>query len=167
MFFQACGKQVEEQLLAVALQLGLIAVAVQEPSTGEEHFTRITEVLLKRHQHPRTINLYISALNQLGILWAERFEYDKAKQELIKSSQCYETYKKDNLNLPPLPVNSLFLKVKQDVSSAVIKQNEVLTIADEGEPSCGGGSALGKWSDLEQLHTYTLYFLAQVHGHLG
>ena len=131
---QSAGEQIKERLLCVSLQLGIIAVAVQEPSTGEEHFTHIVQALQLRYLQPRCINLYVSALNQLGLLWAERLEYNTAKTELIRSTEAYDKYKEVNPNMPPVPVHDLFLKVKQTLARSSCDQRDssnVPTVADE------------------------------------
>jgi len=45
------------RLYAIALQLGLIAVSVEEPTTGEGQFSYVTEALKDKAYEPRHINL--------------------------------------------------------------------------------------------------------------
>uniref|UniRef100_A0A2P2IAL2 KIF-binding protein n=1 Tax=Hirondellea gigas TaxID=1518452 RepID=A0A2P2IAL2_9CRUS len=166
---QGIGEHIQERLLAVSLQLGLIAVSVQEPSTGEEHFSHVIQSLEQRAHHPRCINLLLSALNQMGLLWAERFENAKAKHYLLKSSEHYNKYKEDSSCVAPIAISDLFLKVKEcedHTSGDGLTAGNIMTVADEGETDNANAGQLGHWADFEQLHTYTFYFLAQVCGHL-
>ena len=103
----------EDRLGAIQLQLGLIAVSVQEPSTGEEHFSSLVDSLQDKIHTERHIILYISAQNQLGLLWGERFEFKKAQEHLLEASEKFKIYKELHSDKPPIPLADLFLKVKK------------------------------------------------------
>ena len=94
---------------------------MQEPSTGEEHFTTIVSALCdNKAYHPRRINLFISALNQLGLLWAERFEHEKAKVELLKASESYKQYRDMLSDKPPVSISDLFMQVRNEYAFHVL-----------------------------------------------
>lgn len=100
-----------DRLKAVNLQLGLIAVSVQEPSTAEEHFSSIVESLKDNFLTARHINLYISALNQLGLVWSERLEPGKTKEHLLEASRAFKQYRELLSNEAPESITDLFQMV--------------------------------------------------------
>lgn len=157
-----------ERIQAALFQLGLIAIGVQEPATAEHHFTSVVETLSSKSSHPRCINLLLASHNQLGLLWAERLDNVKGKKELLESSQLYKSYKDSESAIPPTPINDLFLKVKNDCENENTADGCITTVSDLGEETDAEfPDGRGQWENFEELHTYTLFYLAQVCGNLG
>ncbi|XP_068204500.1 KIF-binding protein-like [Palaemon carinicauda] len=174
------------RLAAVVYHLGVIAVETEELSTGEEHLNKVltivgdaiegisgassanvneadlvsaalmgdAESLLSSSSgvpsvspiavSPLTVALAISCHNQLGILWSNRTQFPRAKQHLERACLLYTEYQQRNSS-PPRTIGSLFSSISQ---------------VDEGWEENGMNA-------LEKLHTHTLYYLAQVYGHMG
>ncbi|KAF2365764.1 KIF-1 binding protein [Trinorchestia longiramus] len=168
---QGLAKHLQEQLQAVHYQLGMVAISVEEPSTGEEHFTTIIHTLKECVLEPQCINLLIASHNQLGLLWGGRFEHARAKKELLLASELYKNYKELNQNVAPLPINDLFLKRKNEFpgekSGQCSSEGAIITVADEGECHSEVQACDGGWEEFEKYHTYTLFYLAQICGQLG
>lgn len=90
---------------------------------------------------------YICILNQLGYLNAEWTNSDFAESYLKEAKDVYLNYKA--LNDPLVPLNGLALFKQAHFGSA----SDSSTFADEHN----------LWAKFENLHTMSLYFLAQVY----
>ena len=126
----------------VSLNLGLISIDTEELSTGEEQLTNCVENLSEDSLKPEVILILVTALNQLGILWSERADPEKAKEFLERAENLYEEF------------------TKNPSSSAVSFQDLFRTCSPEvPQPDTE--------NMLEKLYTLTLYYLAQIYGTLN
>ncbi|KAK2158859.1 hypothetical protein LSH36_162g01012 [Paralvinella palmiformis] len=127
------------------LKLGINYVGSEEPSTGEEHLNKCLELLAEHRLDEKCCVTLMSALNELGILWATRRNPEKALGYLEKSEKLYIGYKHDVGNSPEMPEEHFEVKQQdQDEGQLVQKRKE----------------------HFEDKHTHTLYYLAQVYGKL-
>ena len=136
--------------------MGFIAYSVEEYSTAEAHFQYILDYFKDADVadvKPRRVVVLLSALNKLGILWSERGELEKAKNFLLKAKKCYTDYKVCYATMPPPPLLKLFVKIGEHTEKCR---------TDDKVCCC-----FGEWNELENLHTLTLYYLAQVASQLG
>lgn len=129
---------------AVNLNLGTIALDTEEYSTGEEHLTNCVDGLSEYSVKPECIIVVLTALNQLGILWSQRDDAKTSQGYLEKAELLYKTYISEESNVP-LEINDLFL------------------LTDSETPQTKTDSC----SSLEQVHTLTLYYLAQIYSSLN
>lgn len=135
-------QKTQARLGIVIHHLGIIAIDTEEFSTGEEYLLKAIGVVEDVGVLPTTINLAVSCNNQLGILWCQRSDTAKAKEHLDCAAEKYHHYHKQTMK-SPASMHSLFAQESDEWSSA-----------ESGIKA------------LEKLHTHTLYYLAQVYGHL-
>ncbi|KAG8191632.1 hypothetical protein JTE90_012349 [Oedothorax gibbosus] len=119
-------------------ELGMIAVETEEKTAGGHLLETCLEEIKDVKQKPECCVLALSTLNQLGVLWSERGETEKALSFLLESETLYTEYKNSNKTCP-LVLDDIFLH----------------------ENSEGSG-----WVEFEKRFTYTTYFLAQVYSHM-
>lgn len=127
-------------LAYITIDLGKISVYTEELSSGEHYFQEGIDLLVNYKLHPSGVCPYLNALNQMGILWSNRGEVEKAKELLLEAEKLYEEFKA--LDVAPLTLYDLF--------------------GSPNEIECGKGKEL-----LDKIHTFTLFFLAQVFGSSG
>ncbi|CAL4064815.1 unnamed protein product, partial [Meganyctiphanes norvegica] len=132
----------QSRLGIVIHHLGIIAVDTEEISTGEEYLLKALGLVDDVGVAPTTVNLAVSCHNQLGILWCQRSDIQKAKEHLDHAADVYHHYHKQTMK-SPATMHSLF--------------------AVDSDKMCSDESGS---KALEKLHTHTLYYLAQVYGHL-
>lgn len=120
------------------LNLGIMHLDSEETKVAEEQFIMCTDLLKDIELEPGSILPMITALNQLGILYAQWSEPAKARVSLKKAEELYTEFT-ENVQLAPINVG---LAMGMDT----------------------GG--LNAESLLEKLHTLTLYYLAQVYNTL-
>ncbi|XP_032687373.1 KIF-binding protein-like [Odontomachus brunneus] len=120
------------------LNLGIIYLESGETKAAEEQFIMCTDLLKDIELEPGSILPMITALNQLGILYAQLGEPAKARISLKKAEELYTEFT-ENVRLAPINVG---LAIGMEI----------------------GG--LNAESLLEKLHTLTLYYLAQVYNAL-
>ncbi|PSN57546.1 KIF1-binding protein [Blattella germanica] len=135
--------QYKAMLGVVSLNLGLISIDTEELSTGEEQLTNCVDSLSDESLKPEVILILITALNQLGILWSERGDPEKAKEHLERAEKLYEEYTKDPNATSAISFQDLFR-----TSSPEVPQPDTENM-------------------LEKLYTLTLYYLAQIYGTLN
>lgn len=122
----------------VQLQLGLNYVNTEEVGLGEEAFTACLHLLEGVVSKVKTASLSVQAYNQMGVLWGNRSEQQKALEFLLKSKAVHESH----IALPPP------LTVTEWLSGEVVGEWE-------------------REKAFESLHTHTLFYLAQVYGNLN
>lgn len=127
-------------LAHIKIDLGKIAMFVEEISTSEKHLQEGIDLLADYTLHPSGVCAYLNGLNQLGILWTNRSDVPKAQTFLDKAEATYAAFKASEKI--PLTIYDIF------------------GTDDEIEP--GKGATM-----LEKIHTLTLFYLAQVYGSLG
>lgn len=126
----------------IQLELGVNYINTEELAQGEaclEACLRLVDGLANK---VKTASLSIQALNHLGVLWGNRGEQQKALECLLKAKAVYESH----VALPPPLTDTEWL----------LGDN-----ADGEQPS--------EWERekaFESHHTLTLFYLAQVYGHL-
>lgn len=127
-------------LAHIKIDLGKIAMFVEETTTAEKHLQEGIDLLTEHTVHPAGICAYLNGLNQIGILWTNRSDVPKAKTFLDKAEETYTAFKASAAS--PLTIYDIF------------------GTDDEIEP--GKGATL-----LEKINTLTFFYLAQVNGSLG
>ncbi len=120
------------------LELGINYINAEELSQGEELLETCLTRLNSLSSKVKTASITTQALNQLGILWGNRDEQQKALECLLKSKAVYESH----IALPPPITDSQWLL---------------------GEAK----SEAEREKAFESNHTLTLFYLAQVYGNLG
>ncbi|XP_037072888.1 KIF-binding protein-like [Pollicipes pollicipes] len=135
------------QLAAVLYYLGYIGVETDEPSAGEE----LLEASLRAAPAlgPCTVISTLSALNQLGLVWSRRGEHNRSQHYLQTAETVYQQYR-DQVTLKPVEMSELFREGRPD--------------DEKTDDSKEGRSGQTK---LEELHTLTLYYLAQAYNNVG
>jgi len=128
----------------VSLNLGLIAIDTEELSTGEEQLTNCVDSLYDDALKPEVILILMTAFNQLGILWSERGDPQKAKECLDKAEKLYEEFTKHT-----------------SPSTAAISFHDLFRTSNSEMPQSDTENML------ERLYTLTLYYLAQIYGSLN
>ena len=121
----------------VQLELGLNYINSEELSQGETILESCLLLLDNLPSKVKTASVSTQALNQLGILWGNRDEQQKALECLLKAKAVYESH----VALPPPITDSQWL-VGEDTSE---EDREKV---------------------FESNHTLTLFYLAQVYGNL-
>lgn len=130
--------KIHAMLGAVLLNIGIIDMETEELSSSEKVLVEAVELLTPNSSKPEIIITLINVFNNLGILWSNREEPDKAKSYLLHAKELYENFK-CTMQLP-LPIEHI--------------------VSPTGE------NPLGDFMLLEKAHTLTLYYLAQVYGSL-
>lgn len=136
-------KQTVRYLILVLDQLlGLNFIECEELAEGEDYLNSCLKSIEDNGQ-TNAISLHITTLNHLGILWSERRNYEKSLQYLQRSESLYYNYKKEIGDAP----------------ECVMEILEPL----EGDDS---EQAHLRCLQFENVHTHTLYYLAQVFAKL-
>ena len=117
-------------------------IECEEVTTGEEYLKTCLDLISPHKSSSNYCCLHLAVYNQLGILWSHRASHDKAF-ELYKSAEELYNETKNNGCSSPLNFNEIWRNPK---SISSIAERE---------------------SFFENLHTLTLYYLAQVYNHLG
>ena len=121
----------------VQLELGLNYCNTDEFGSAGTAFDSCLRLLDNVSNKVKTACLSMQAYNQLGVLWGNRSEHQKSLEYLLKAKAVYESH----VALPPPITETQWLLAE--------------------EPS--------EWERekvFENLHTHTLFFLAQVYGNL-
>ena len=152
----ACNGREEEELwgtllASIAFQLGRNYADCSEPASAEVQFEAVIDRLKPFSLHPQCIVLLMQASNHMGVIWAERRENEKALVYLLQSKAYYDNYKALS-DAPPPWHETRYLKEARP---------------DEGGKEGDSTSVEECWKHFEMVHTYTLYFLAQVYGNKG
>lgn len=135
------AKQTIQFILArITVDLGKVHDFVDELATGELHLNEALDLVKGYETHPSAICSALSALNEIGILWMNRGETEKAKNYLVDAEKFYNTFKESKAE--PLSIYDVF-----DGNAA--SEN-------------GKGEKL-----LEKHNVMTQFYLAQVFGSLG
>lgn len=123
----------------INVDLGKIYNFTEEISTAEKYLNESIDLLIGFSAQPAAVCAYLNALNEIGIIWMNRGEAEKAKEFLIKAENAYNTFKTENLK--PISIQDLF-----DGSSEGNENGEKI---------------------LEKVNVLTLFYQAQVFGSLG
>ncbi|XP_053612535.1 KIF-binding protein-like [Plodia interpunctella] len=123
---------------AVLLNVGIIDMETEDFASSEKGLMEAEELLAEHASKPEIVTTLINVYNNLGILWSNRDEPEKAKSFLLKAKELYEGFK-CTLQMP-LPIDHMM--------------------------NNAGEAAVGDFMLLEKAHTLTLYYLAQVYGSL-
>lgn len=121
----------------VQLEQGLNYISAEELGQGERLLKSCLDQLDGLADKVKTASVSVQALNQLGVLWGNRGEQQKALECLLKAKAVYESH----VALPPPITSSQWL---------------VCTETSERE----------REGAFERQHTFTLFYLAQVYGNL-
>lgn len=133
-------RQLDDYLVLSAcvwLQIGLNHANTDELGEGEASFETCHRLLEGISNKVKTASVSMQAYNQLGVLWGNRNEQQKALEVLLKSKAVYESH----IVLPP-----------------PFTETEWLLGEEVGE--------WGREKAFEGHHTHTLFYLAQVYGNL-
>ncbi|XP_070544947.1 KIF-binding protein-like [Ptychodera flava] len=135
------NEDVQYQLNALECLLASNYIETDETSSGEEHLNKCLSALQSEKLNQKCVSIVLSTLNQYGILWCARSDFDKALHYLQESESLYAQYLHE-VGKAPYSIHELF-RSEDDRLSEHDRQ-----------------------AKFEQIHTLTLYFLAQVHGKL-
>jgi len=129
----------------VLSHLGGTDCEVEEIQSGQKHLEEALEVA---EEAGGTTNFSViipvlACLNQLGILWCKRAEFDRSKEFLTRALDTYKSF-----------------KAKEGESSLNIE--DILDFPQEKR-----SSSSKKERDLDLLNVHTFFFLAQLHEKLG
>lgn len=130
--------KLDAMLGVVLLNIGIIDMETEELSASEKVLIDAEDLLIPNALKPEIVTTLINVQNNLGILWSNRDEPEKAKSYLLKAKTFYEDFK-CTLQMP-LPIEQI--------------------ISNTGE------TMTGDFMFLEKAYTLTLYYLAQVYGSL-
>ena len=119
------------------LQLALNYMGTEEPTRGVELLEACSQGVEGLRSKVKTASLCVEAYNQLGIAWGNWGEQQKALEYLLKAKAVYESH----IALPPPITSSQWLAGREE-------------------------SEQERETAFEALHTHTLFYLAQVFGHL-
>ena len=122
----------------VQLHLGLSYTSTEEMGSGEEQFGECVRGLEGVASKVKTASISLQAYNQLGVLWGNRGEQQKALESLLKAKAVYDSH----VALPPPMTDSQFLCGQEE-------------------------SEYEREKAFEGMHTHTLFYLAQVFGNLN
>ncbi|KAL3872895.1 hypothetical protein ACJMK2_036075 [Sinanodonta woodiana] len=129
---------------ALELTIGINFVDTEEVSTGEEHINKCIDYVEKHPLDSHTCNIYQNALNQLGILWTGRREYNKALNLLLLSESLYKNFKHE-VGGAPWSYSEYFKPLPEDTN--VVEHERCV--------------------NFEDTYTYTTFYIAQVYGKLN
>ena len=121
----------------ICLQLGMNYIEGEETASGQKALETCLTLLEDVPDKNKTASVSIECYNQLGVMWGNRDAHQKALELLLKAATVYET----NRATPPMAAEQWLLG--------------------------NAGSELDRSKLLEDLHTHTLFYLAQVYGHTG
>jgi hypothetical protein len=122
----------------VYFHLGMVSIDTEELSNGENFLQKCEDVIQDYIDSPVMIMVTLNMYNQFGILWSQR-DPEKSKVYLEKAEKLYVNFK--TLSAPPVDISSLFCQnAEKDTNLA--------------------------WKNFEKVHTFTLYYLAQIYGAL-
>lgn len=119
---------------------GRICVFTEELANGENYLMKCVELLEPYKMSREGVNAYLGALNQIAVLWSNRNDAPKSREYLEQSEKLYNDFKASKQ--VPFTIYDIF--------------------GSKDEIEEGKGLAM-----LEQTHTLTLYYLAQIMGILG
>ena len=120
------------------LHLALNYLNTEEQPRGEELLHTCVQGVEGVASKVKTASLCLEAYNQLGIVWGNWGEQQKALEYLLKAKAVYESH----IALPPPITDSQWLAGREE-------------------------SDQEREKTFEGLHTHTLFYLAQVFGHLN
>lgn len=132
------GNRLEAMLGAVLLNIGIIDMETDELTSSANILTEAVKILAPYSSKPEIVITLINVYNNLGILWCNREEPEKAKTYLLEAREAYQIFK--CTLLMPLPLEYI--------------------LSNTGE------SNAADFMLMEKSHTLTLYYLAQVYGSL-
>lgn len=120
----------------VLLNIGIVEMDTEEPTASEKSLNEAVDLLLENALKPEIVVTLINVYNNIGILWSNRDDPEKAKASLVKAKTLYEDFK-CTLQMP-LPIEVIINYV--------------------------GETLIDDFMYLEKSYTLTLYYLAQVFG---
>ncbi len=122
----------------VRLEMALNWINTEEISSGVEWLEGCIRLVDSLPDKVKTASVCVQIYNQLGIVWGNRNEQQKALEVLLKAKAVYESH----IALSPPLTSTEWLEGK---SKSQEKREK----------------------DFENFHTLTLFYLAQVYGNLG
>ena len=90
-----CRSNLRYRMAALEYQVGVNCIETEELSTGEEHLLRSLKEMEGDRLTRQCCNVTLNSLNQLGILWSQRGEPEKAKTFLQDAERLYHTFRKE------------------------------------------------------------------------
>ncbi|KAL4715325.1 hypothetical protein ACJJTC_004777 [Scirpophaga incertulas] len=130
--------KLDAMLGTALLYIGIIDMETEELASSETVLTEAVELLVPNSSKPEIVSTLVNIYNNLGILWSNREEPEKAKGFLLSAKDLYESFK-CTLQMP-LPIEHLINNIDE--------------------------TNVGDFMALEKAYTLTLYYLAQVFGSL-
>lgn len=130
--------QVRLLSMLMKYHLGVIAHETDDRSSGCEILTNVLEEIREVAIKPEGCYLALNVLNQLGVIWNDRGEFEKALQYLTEAEDIYK-------------------EVKTTCKVRPFEFEDIFTMENDENKD---------WAAFEKAFTYSLYYLAQVYGHL-
>lgn len=139
-------------LACILYKLAINYVDTEERPEGEKTVLEILQLLQGHEQELEVVSIFVAVENYLGYIYCDRSDYEQSLHHLKKSEQCFHQFKTNK------PTDSPWeLTVGLKISCQVINQSQ---LNEESEKT--------NWSlKFEQLHTYTLFYLAQLYKNLN
>ncbi|XP_050668665.1 KIF-binding protein-like [Leptidea sinapis] len=122
----------------VLLNIGIVDMEVEELSASLNILKEAEELLLPNSCKPEIVTTLINIENNLGILWSNLDDPEKAKSYLFKARELYESFK-CTMQMP-LPIEHIINYPNDSITGDIML--------------------------LEKAYTLTLYYMAQVFGAL-
>lgn len=128
----------KSMLGAILLQIGIIDMETEDLTNSELVLVKAETLLAEHSLEAEVINVLLNVYNNLGILWSNRDQPEKAKNYLLKAKEFYENFK--CTMKVPISIDCLF---------GITEDNNIYD-----------------YMMFEKSYTLTLYYLAQVFGAL-
>eukprot|EP00794_Sanderia_malayensis_P013830 gene13830-15275_t len=130
---------------AIEYDLGCNYIETEEVSSGEEHLQNCLDYLARvKTKRSLAVTLLLAVKGQLGILWSNRTDHEKAVEYFQEAERDYDQYQKD-IGIAPLYYRDILLHPEERTAK----------------------SAKEREDEFEKQHTLTLYYLAQAYSNLG
>ncbi|XP_061172877.1 KIF-binding protein-like [Saccostrea echinata] len=137
----------EQELLflnsVIDLRLGINYIDTEELQSGEEYLTQVIDATENYKLHKNASDIYLHALNNLGILWFGRRNPEKSLSYLLKAEELYFKYKAEVDGAPKFVAE--YLKPDNEDKERLEHLRN---------------------SNFENSYTHTLYYMAQVYAKL-
>ncbi|CAH1173704.1 unnamed protein product [Phaedon cochleariae] len=122
---------------SVYLYLGMVSLDTEEITNGKKNFEKCREVIENYYMKPEVILIAVNMFNQFGIMCSQS-EPEESKLYLEKADALYNEFKLSSEE--PIDINDLFEANLEIYNTEMAQKN------------------------FEKIHTFTLYYLAQVYG---
>lgn len=135
-------------LACVLYTLAINFVDTEERPEGEKTILEIFKILKTYEQNYQTVSINMACKNYLGYIYCDRSDYENSLHYLNLSDQSYRKYKEvHSTTAPPWE-----LTTGLQICCTVLSANAFTDDTTKKD----------FWLSFEKLHTYTLFYLAQL-----